>query len=167
MPQEARRPAAESLVTKMVGAVSGQAASRPDPHRSPAELHVRIAATRILEARAPGPASRAPTGCPRLVPELSLSINALRAKNSSRIRHKRSPSGLSLAWTSISGESIAAPRVRRATLLPTQWAREAVISTLVSDVAPPTSNFVNSTCSSKSPGAHWLRDKTRCNSRDC
>src|SRR6266403_1200402 len=52
-------------------------------------------------------ASLAPTGCQQLMPELSLSINALRAKNSSR----------------------------HSTQVPTGWAREAVISTLVSDVA--------------------------------
>jgi len=44
---------------------------------------VRIAATRILQAQAQVGITRA-DGCRRLVPELSLSTNVLRAKNSSR-----------------------------------------------------------------------------------
>jgi len=99
-------------------------------------------------------ASHAPTGCRRLVPELSLSINALRAKNSSRHLTQAHTRWISHGLGSrFLGKYRRANESARASLLATQWAREAVISTLVSDVAAAYFSFVSSTCSSKSPGA--------------
>jgi len=103
------------------------------------------------------------------MPELSLSINALRGKSSSRHLTQAHTRWIS-HWLgiSISGESIAAPtRSARASLLATQWAREAVISTLVSDVAAAYFQLRELDLQLESPGARWLRARTRCNSRDC
>src|SRR5258708_7521803 len=70
------------------------------------------------------------------MPELSLSINAARQKFFPAFDTSAHQVDLSLAWDlDFWGKYRRANESARASLLASQWAREAVISTLVSDVA--------------------------------
>jgi len=71
------------------------------------------------------------------MPSFSLSVNALRAKNSSRHSHP-ALTQVDLHWIGdldFWGKSIAAPRICAGKSAGPQWAREAGHQQLVSDVA--------------------------------
>ncbi|HMI53691.1 MAG TPA: efflux transporter outer membrane subunit [Candidatus Saccharimonadales bacterium] len=97
---------------------------------------VRIAATRILEAQAQVGITRADQ-----LPTISGGVAAAnqrsaRSKLFSAYETSSNQVDLSLAWElDFWGKYRRATESARANLLATQWAREAVISTLVSDVA--------------------------------
>src|SRR6266404_2737073 len=96
---------------------------------------ITMFALRQRESCKPRPrsASLAPTSYRRLAAELRLSISARHAQ-SFFLRSKQVD--LSLAWElDFWGKYRRATESARANLLATQWARQAVISTLVSDVA--------------------------------
>jgi multidrug efflux system outer membrane protein len=97
---------------------------------------VRIAATRILQAQAQLGITRADQ-----LPTISGGAQAVNERNpQTKLFHQYETSAnqvdLSLAWElDFWGKYRRATEAARANLLATEWAREAVISTLVSDVA--------------------------------
>jgi multidrug efflux system outer membrane protein len=97
---------------------------------------VRIAATRILEARAQVGITRA-DGLPTITAGAqSFDQRSARSKFFPAYDTSAHQVDLSLAWElDFWGKYRRANESARASLLATQWAREAVISTLVSDVA--------------------------------
>jgi multidrug efflux system outer membrane protein len=137
MPQEAAQPAAESLGDQKWGEVFQDKELQDLIH---AALHqnydVRIAATRILEAQAQVGITRADQ-----LPTISGGAEALnqrsaRAKLFPAFETSSNQVDLSLAWElDFWGKYRRATESARANLLATEWAREAVISTLISDVA--------------------------------
>jgi len=97
---------------------------------------VRIAATRILQAQAQLGITRADQ-----LPTISGGAQAVnernpRTKNFRQFETSANEVDLSLAWElDFWGKYRRATESARASLLATQWAREAIVSTLVSDVA--------------------------------
>jgi multidrug efflux system outer membrane protein len=137
MPQDAAPPAAESLGDQKWWEVF-QDKELQDLIRTALQQNydVRIAATRILEAQAQLGITRADQ-----LPTVSAGAQAVNQRNP---RSKFLPPydtsanqvNLALAWElDFWGKYRRATESARATLLANQWAREAVVSTLVSDVA--------------------------------
>jgi multidrug efflux system outer membrane protein len=137
MPQEAAQPAAESLGDQKWWEVF-QDPQLQDLIRTALQRNydVRIAAARILEAQAQVGITRADQ-----LPTISGGAEALnqrsaRAKFFPAFETSSNQVDLSLAWElDFWGKYRRATESARANLLATEWAREAVISTLVSDVA--------------------------------
>jgi multidrug efflux system outer membrane protein len=137
MPQEATQPAAESLGDQKWWEVFEDQQLQDLIHTALKQNYdVRIAATRILEARAQVGITRADQ-----LPTISGGAEAVNQRSA---RTKFFPAfetssnqvDLSLAWElDFWGKYRRATESVRANLLATQWARQAVISTLVSDVA--------------------------------
>jgi multidrug efflux system outer membrane protein len=136
-PQEAERPAAESLGDQKWWEVF-QDPQLQDLIRTALQQNydVRIAATRILQARAQVGITRADQ-----LPTVNAGAEAVnqrsaRTKFFPPFETSSNQVDLSLAWElDFWGKYRRATESARANLLATQWAREAVISTLVSDVA--------------------------------
>jgi len=137
IPQEATRPAAESIGDQKWWEVF-QDPQLQDLTRTALQQNydVRIAATRILQAQAQVGITRADQ-----LPTISGGVEAVNQRSA---RSKFFPAfetssnqvDLSLAWElDFWGKYRRANESARANLLATQWARQAVISTLVSDVA--------------------------------
>jgi multidrug efflux system outer membrane protein len=136
-PQEAAQPAAESIGDQKWWKVFEDPQLRELIHAALQQNYdVRIAATRILEAQAQVGITRADQ-----LPTISGGVEAVNQRSA---RSKLFPAfetssnqvDLSLAWElDFWGKYRRATESARANLLATQWAREAVISTLVSDVA--------------------------------
>jgi multidrug efflux system outer membrane protein len=137
VPQEAAHPAAESLGDQKWWEVF-EDQQLQDLIRTALQHNydVRLAATRILEAQAQVGITRADR-----LPAISGGVEAVNQRSA---RSKFFPAfetssnqvDLSLAWElDFWGKYRRATESARASLLATQWAREAVISTLVSDVA--------------------------------
>ena len=137
MPQEATQAAAESLGEQKWWEVFQDQQLQDLIHTALQQNYdVRIAATRILQAQAQVGITRADQ-----LPTISGGVEALNQRSA---RSKFFPAfetssnqvDLSLAWElDFWGKYRRATESARANLLATQWAREAVISTLVSDVA--------------------------------
>ena len=137
MPQEATQPAAESLGEQKWWEVFQDQQLQDLIHTALQQNYdVRIAATRILQAQAQVGITRADQ-----LPTISGGVEAVNQRSA---RSKFFPAfetssnqvDLSLAWElDFWGKYRRATESARANLLATQWAREAVISTLVSDVA--------------------------------
>jgi len=137
VPQEAQQPASESLGDKKWWEVFQDKQLQDLIHTAVQRNYdVRIAATRILEARAQVGIARA---------DQLPAVNAgAEAANQRSARSKFFPPfetnsnqvDVSLAWElDFWGKYRRASEAARANLLATEWGREAVISTLVSDVA--------------------------------
>jgi multidrug efflux system outer membrane protein len=139
MPQEQQpaQPAAESLGDQKWWEVF-QDSQLQDLIRTALRQNydVRIAATRILEARAQVGITRA-DGLPTITAGAqSFDQRSARSKFFPAYDTSAHQVDLSLAWElDFWGKYRRANESARASLLATQWAREAVISTLVSDVA--------------------------------
>ncbi len=137
MPQEALQPAAESLGDQKWWELFQDPQLQDLIHTALRQNYdIRIAATRILEARAQVGITRADG-----LPTISAGAQTLDQRSP---RQKFFPAfgtsahqlDLSLAWDlDFWGKYRRANESARASLLATEWAREAVISTLVSDVA--------------------------------
>jgi multidrug efflux system outer membrane protein len=137
IPQEAAQPAAESLGDQKWWEVFEDQQLQDLIHTALRHNYdVRLAATRILEAQAHVGITRADQ-----LPTISGGVEAVNQRSA---RTKFFPAfetssnqvDLSLAWElDFWGKYRRATESARANLLATQWAREAVISTLVSDVA--------------------------------
>ena len=137
MPQEATHPAAESLGGQKWWEVFQDQQLQDLIHTALQQNYdVRIAATRILQAQAQVGITRADQ-----LPTISGGVEAVNQRSA---RTKFFPAfetssnqvDLSLAWElDFWGKYRRATESARANLLATQWARQAVISTLVSDVA--------------------------------
>jgi multidrug efflux system outer membrane protein len=136
-PQEAQQPAAESLGDQKWWELF-QDSQLQDLIRTALRQNydVRIAATRILEARAQVGITRA-DGLPTIsAGAQSFDQRSARSKFFPAYDTSAHQVDLSLAWElDFWGKYRRANESARASLLATQWAREAVISTLVSDVA--------------------------------
>ncbi len=136
-PQEAQQPAAESLGDQKWWEVFQDKQLQDLIHTALRQNYdVRIAATRILEAQAQVGITRADQ-----LPTINAGAEAVNQRSA---RTKFFPAfetsanqvDLSLAWElDLWGKYRRATESARANLLATEWAREAVISTLVSDVA--------------------------------
>ena len=137
IPQEATQPAPESIGDQKWWEVF-QDPQLQDLIRTALQQNydVRIAATRILQAQAQVGITRADQ-----LPTISGGVEAVNQRSA---RSKFFPAfetssnqvDLSLAWElDFWGKYRRATESARANLLATQWARQAVISTLVSDVA--------------------------------
>ena len=136
-PQDAAQPAAESLGEQKWWEVFQDKQLQDLIHTALQQNYdVRIAATRILQAQAQLGITRADQ-----LPTISAGAQAVNERNP---RTKFFPQyetsanqvDLSLAWElDFWGKYRRATESARATLLATQWAREAIVSTLVSDVA--------------------------------
>ena len=137
IPQEATQPAAESIGDQKWWEVF-QDPQLQDLIRTALQQNydVRIAATRILQAQGQVGITRADQ-----LPTISGGVEAVNQRSA---RSKFFPAfetssnqvDLSLAWElDFWGKYRRATESARANLLATQWARQAVISTLVSDVA--------------------------------
>ncbi len=137
IPQEATQPVAESLGDQKWWEVFEDQQLQDLIHTALQQNYdVRIAATRILEAQAQVGITRADQ-----LPTISGGVEAVNQRSA---RTKFFPAfetssnqvDLSLAWElDFWGKYRRATEAARANLLATQWARQAVISTLVSDVA--------------------------------
>ena len=137
IPQEATQPAAESIGEQKWWEVFQDPQLQDLIHTALQQNYdVRIAATRILQAQAQVGITRADQ-----LPTISGGVEAV---NQRTARSKFFPAfetssnqvDLSLAWElDFWGKYRRATESARANLLATQWARQAVISTLVSDVA--------------------------------
>jgi outer membrane protein, multidrug efflux system len=137
MPQETPQPAAESLGDQKWWELFQDKQLQDLIHIALQQNYdIRIAATRILEAQAQVGITRADQ-----LPAINARAEAVNQRSA---RSKFFPAfetsanqvDLSLAWElDFWGKYRRATESARATLLATQWAREAVISTLVSDVA--------------------------------
>ena len=135
--QEVQQPAAESLGDQKWWEVFQDKQLQDLVHTALQQNYdVRIAATRILEARAQVGITRAEG-----LPTINAGAQSFDQRSASQ---KFFPAfdtsahqvDLSLAWDlDFWGKYRRANESARATLLATEWAREAVISTLVSDVA--------------------------------
>jgi multidrug efflux system outer membrane protein len=137
MPQEATQPAAESLGDQKWWEVFEDQQLQDLIHTALQQNYdVRIAATRILEAQAQVGITRADQ-----LPTISGGVEAVnqrspRTKFFPEFETSSNQVDLSLAWElDFWGKYRRATESARASLLATQWARQAVISTLVSDVA--------------------------------
>ena len=136
-PQEAQQPAAESLGEQKFWEVFQDRQLQDLIHTALRQNYdVRIAATRILEAQAQVGITRA-DGLPTIsAGAQSFDQRSARSKFFPAFDTSAHEVDLSLAWElDFWGKYRRANESARATLLATQWAREAVISTLVSDVA--------------------------------
>jgi len=136
-PQEAPQPAAESLGDQKWWEVFQDQQLQDLIHTALRQNYdVRIAATRILEARAQVGFTRA-DGLPTIsAGAQSFDQRSARQKFFPAFDTSAHQVDLSLAWDlDFWGKYRRANESARATLLATAWAREAVISTLVSDVA--------------------------------
>ena len=136
-PQDAAQPAAESLGDQKWWEVFQDKQLQDLIHTALQQNYdVRIAATRILQAQAQLGITRADQ-----LPTISGGAQAVnernpRTKNFRQFETNANEVDLSLAWElDFWGRYRRATESARATLLATQWAREAVITTLVSDVA--------------------------------
>ena len=137
IPQEATQPATESLGDQKWWEVFQDPQLQDLIHTALQQNYdVRIAATRILEAQAQAGITRADQ-----LPTISGGVEAVNQRSA---RSKFFPAfetssnqvDLSLAWElDFWGKYRRATESARANLLATQWARQAVINTLVSDVA--------------------------------
>ena len=137
MPQEATQPAAESLGDQKWWEVFQDQELQDLIHTALQHNYdVGIAATRILQAQAQVGITRSDQ-----LPTISGGVEAVNQRSA---RTKFFPAfetssnqvDLSLAWElDFWGKYRRATESARANLLATEWAREAVISTLVSDVA--------------------------------
>ena len=137
MPQEATQPAAESLGDQKWWEVFQDQELQDLIHTAlQYNYDVGIAATRILQAQAQVGITRSDQ-----LPTISGGVEAVNQRSA---RTKFFPAfetssnqvDLSLAWElDFWGKYRRATESARANLLATEWAREAVISTLVSDVA--------------------------------
>ena len=137
IPQEATQPAAESIGDQKWWEVFQDPQLQDLIHTALQQNYdVRIAATRILQAQAQVGITRADQ-----LPTISGGVEAVNQRSA---RSKFFPTfetssnqvDLSLAWElDFWGKYRRATESARANLLATQWARQAVISTLVSDVA--------------------------------
>jgi outer membrane protein, multidrug efflux system len=137
VPQEAEQPAAESLGDQKWWELFQDQQLQDLIHTALRQNYdVRIAAARILEAQAQVGITRADG-----LPTISAGAQSVDQRNA---RQKFFPAfetsahqvDLSLVWDlDFWGKYRRANESARATLLATQWAREAVITTLVSDVA--------------------------------
>jgi multidrug efflux system outer membrane protein len=136
-PQEVQHPEAESLGDQKWWELF-QDSQLQDLIRTALRQNydVRIAATRILEARAQVGITRA-DGLPTITAGAqSFDQRSARSKFFPAYDTSAHQVDLSLAWElDFWGKYRRANESARASLLATQWAREAVISTLVSDVA--------------------------------
>jgi multidrug efflux system outer membrane protein len=137
MQREAQQPAAESLGEQKWWEVFQDRQLQDLIHTALQQNYdVRIAATRILEARAQVGVTRADQ-----LPTINAGAEAVnqrsaRAKFFPAFETSSNQVDLSLAWElDFWGKYRRATESARANLLATEWAREAVISTLVSDVA--------------------------------
>jgi multidrug efflux system outer membrane protein len=136
-PQDAAQPAAKSLGDQKWWEVF-QDKQLQDLIRTALEQNydVRIAATRILQAQAQLGITRADQ-----LPTISGGASAVnerfaRQKLFSQYETSANQVDLSLAWElDFWGKYRRATESARASLLATRWAREAIVSTLVSDVA--------------------------------
>ncbi len=136
-PQETEQRAAESLGDQKWWEVFQDKQLQDLIHTALQQNYdVRIAATRILEARAQVGITRA-DGLPTIsAGAQSVDQRSPRQKFFPAFDTSAHQVDLSLAWDlDFWGKYRRANESARATLLATQWAREAVISTLVSDVA--------------------------------
>jgi len=124
-----RRPAAESLGDEKWWEVFQDKQLQDLIHTASSRITMFALRQRESCKLRPRWASRGPTGCPRLVPELGLSINALRAKNSSLHSTQALTRWIS-HWlgSRFLGKVSPRQRVSAGSLLATQWAREAVIA---------------------------------------
>ena len=137
IPQEATQPAAESFGDQKWWEVFQDPQLQDLIHTALQQNYdVRIAATRILQAQAQVGITRADQ-----LPTISGGVEAVNQRSA---RSKFFPAfetssnqvDLSLAWElDFWGKYRRATESARANLLATQWARQAVVSTLVSDVA--------------------------------
>ena len=137
IPQEATQPAAESIGDQKWWEVFQDPQLQDLIHTALQQNYdVRIAATRILQAQAQVGITRADQ-----LPTISGGVEAVNQRSA---RSKFFPAfetssnqvDLSLAWElDFWGKYRRANESARANLLATQWARQAVISTLISDVA--------------------------------
>ena len=136
-PQEATQPAEESLGDQKWWEVFEDQQLQDLIHTALQQNYdVRIAAARILEARAQVGITRA-DGLPTIsAGAQSVDQRSARQKFFPAFDTSAHQVDLSLAWDlDFWGKYRRANESARATLLATQWAHEAVISTLVSDVA--------------------------------
>jgi outer membrane protein, multidrug efflux system len=136
-PQDAAQPAAESLGEEKWWEVFQDKQLQDLVYTALQQNYdVRIAATRILEAQAQLGITRADQ-----LPSVSAGAQAVNERNpQTKLFHQYETSAnqvdLSLAWElDFWGKYRRATESARANLLATEWAREAVVSTLVSDVA--------------------------------
>jgi outer membrane protein, multidrug efflux system len=137
MPQEAPQPTAESLGDQKWWEVFQDKQLQDLVHTALQQNYdVRIAAARILEARAQVGITRA-DGLPTIsAGAQSVDQRSARQKFFPAFETSAHQVDLSLAWDlDFWGKYRRANESARANLLATEWAREAVISTLVSDVA--------------------------------
>ena len=137
MPQDAAQPAAESLGDQKWWEVFQDQELQDLIHIALQQNYdVRIAATRILQAQAQLGITRADQ-----LPTISGGAQAVnqrnpRTKNFRQFETSANQVDLSLAWElDFWGKYRRATESARANLLANEWAREAVVSTLVSDVA--------------------------------
>jgi len=136
-PQDAAQPAAESLGDEKWWEVF-QDKQLQDLIRTALQQNydVRNAATRIMQAQAQLGITRADQ-----LPTISGGASAVNERNpQTKLFHQYETSAnqvdLSLAWElDFWGKYRRATESARASLLATQWARESIVSTLVSDVA--------------------------------
>src|SRR3981189_495437 len=136
-PQDAAQPAAESLGEQKWWEVFQDKQLQELIHTALQQNYdVRIAATRILQAQAQLGITRADQ-----LPTISAGAQAVnernpRTKNFRQFETSANQVDLALTWElDFWGRYRRATESARATLLATEWAREAVINTLVSDVA--------------------------------
>jgi len=136
-PQDAGQPAAESLGEQRWWEVFQDKQLQDLIHTALQQNYdVRIAATRILQAQAQLGITRADQ-----LPTISGGAQAVNERNpQTKLFHQFETSAnqvdLSLAWElDFWGKYRRATESARASLLATQWAREAIVSTLVSNVA--------------------------------
>ncbi len=137
VPQEAPHPAAESLGDQKWWELFQDQQLQDLIHTALRQNYdVRIAATRILQARAQVGITRA-DGLPTInAGAQSFDQRSARQKFFPAFDTSAHQVDLSLAWDlDFWGKYRRANESARASLLATEWAREAVISTLVSDVA--------------------------------
>jgi multidrug efflux system outer membrane protein len=137
VPEETPQPAAESLGDQKWWEVFQDNQLQDLIHTALRQNYdVRIAATRILEAQAQVGITRA-DGLPTIsAGAQSFDQRSARQKFFPAFDTSAHQVDLSLAWDlDFWGKYRRANESARASLLATQWAREAVISTLVSDVA--------------------------------
>jgi multidrug efflux system outer membrane protein len=137
MPQPAAQPAAASLGDQKWWEVFQDKQLQDLIHTALQQNYdVRIAATRILEAQAQVGITRADQ-----LPSISAGAQAVNQRSPRQkffppFETSASQVDVSLAWNlDFWGQFRRATEAARANLLANEWAREAVISTLVSDVA--------------------------------
>jgi multidrug efflux system outer membrane protein len=136
-PQEAPQPAAESLGDQKWWEVFQDKQLQDLIHAALQQNYdVRIAATRTLEARAQVGITRADQLPSVSAGAQTVNQRSARTKQFPQFEASSNQVDLSLDWElDFWGKYRRATESARANLLATEWAREAVISTLVSDVA--------------------------------